>query len=142
MVVSRRCRLSDLLGFHTIVARSTAEGALLDVCHDRGGSFWPNHSYTGYDIGVPVFFLRRLSLEQSLPQEWLALTRQLARRSCLAESNAIQFVRGVCGTKTRAYPVQVSDQRGTCLVEKPAKGGLCPQQPLNLITFAHRSDLE
>ena len=37
----------------------------------------------------------------------------------------IQFVRGVCGTKTRAYLVRVSDQRGTCLVEKPAKGGLC-----------------
>ena len=26
--------------------------------------------------------------------------------------------------KTRAYIIQVSDQRGTCLVEKPAKGGL------------------
>ena len=39
--------------------------------------------------------------------------------------NAVQFVRGVCGTNTRAYLVQVSDQRGTCLVEIPAKGGLC-----------------
>ena len=29
------------------------------------------------------------------------------------------------GTKTKAYLVQVSDQRGTCLVETPAKGGLC-----------------
>ena len=36
-----------------------------------------------------------------------------------------QFVRGVCGTKTRAYLVQVSDQRGTCLVEKSAKGCMC-----------------
>ena len=27
--------------------------------------------------------------------------------------------------------VQLSDQRGTCLVEKPAKDGLCLQQPLN-----------
>ena len=27
----------------------------------------------------------------------------------------------------------MSDQRGTCLVEKPAKSGLCLQQPLNLI---------
>ena len=42
-----------------------------------------------------------------------------------AELNAIQFVRGVCGTNTSAYLVQVSDQRGTCLVEKPAKGDLC-----------------
>ena len=39
--------------------------------------------------------------------------------------NAIQFVRGVCGTNTRACLVQVSDQRGICLVEKPAKGGVC-----------------
>ena len=44
---------------------------------------------------------------------------------CLAELNAAQFVRGECGTNTRAYLVQVSDGRGTCLVEKPAKGGLC-----------------
>ena len=52
---------------------------------------------------------------------------------CLAELNAIiQFVRGVRGTNTIACLVQVSDQRGTCLVEKPAKGGLC-LQPLNLI---------
>ena len=36
-----------------------------------------------------------------------------------------QFVRGVCETITRAYLVQVSDQRRTCLVERPAKGGLC-----------------
>ena len=43
----------------------------------------------------------------------------------LAELHAIQFVRGVCGTNTRAYLVQVSDQRRTCLVEKPAKDGLC-----------------
>ena len=27
----------------------------------------------------------------------------------------------------------MSDQRGTCLVEKPAKGGLCLYQPPNLI---------
>ena len=34
----------------------------------------------------------------------------------LGELNAIQLVRGVCGTTTRAYYlVQVSDQRGTCL---------------------------
>ena len=33
----------------------------------------------------------------------------------LGKLNAIQFVRGVCGTKIRAYLVQVSDQRGTCL---------------------------
>ena len=44
-------------------------------------------------------------------------------RFCLAELNAIQFVRGVCGTKTRGYLVQVSGQRGTCLVETPAKKG-------------------
>ena len=46
---------------------------------------------------------------------------------CLAELNAIQFVRGVCGIGKRDYQVQVSDQRGTCRVEKPkpAKGGLC-----------------
>ena len=29
---------------------------------------------------------------------------------------AIQFVRGVCGTNTRSSLVQVSDQRGTCLL--------------------------
>ena len=50
--------------------------------------------------------------------------------------NAIQFVHGVCGTNTRAYLVKVSDQRGTGLVEKPAKGGLCLKQPLNLIIMA------
>ena len=44
---------------------------------------------------------------------------------CLAELNAMQFVRGECGTSARASLVQVSGQRGTCLVvEKPAKGGL------------------
>ena len=39
----------------------------------------------------------------------------------------VQFVRGVSRTNTRAYylVVQVSDERGTCLVEKPAKSGLC-----------------
>ena len=42
-----------------------------------------------------------------------------------AELHAIQFVRGVCGANTRAYLVQASDQRGTCLVETPAKCGLC-----------------
>ena len=37
----------------------------------------------------------------------------------------MQFVRGECGTSARASLVQVSGQRGTCLVvEKPAKGGL------------------
>ena len=34
-------------------------------------------------------------------------------------------VRGVSGTITRACLVQVSDQRGTCLVAGHAKGGLC-----------------
>ena len=48
---------------------------------------------------------------------------------CLLRLNAIQFFRGVCGTNTRAYLVQVSDQRGTCLVEKPAKGGLSVTAP-------------
>ena len=33
-----------------------------------------------------------------------------------------QFVRGECGTSTRAYLAQASDQRETCLVDKPAKG--------------------
>ena len=37
---------------------------------------------------------------------------------------------GVCGAKTRAYLVQVSDQRGTCLVEKPAKGWPLSVTPL------------
>ena len=37
----------------------------------------------------------------------------------------VQFVRGVYATNTRAYLVQASDQRGTCLVERPAKGGPC-----------------
>ena len=48
----------------------------------------------------------------------------------------VLFVRGVSGTSKRVYLVQVSDQRGTCLVEKPtpAKGGLCLQQPLKLFT--------
>ena len=32
--------------------------------------------------------------------------------------------------------VQVSDQRGTCLVEKPAKGGLCLKQPLKHIIYS------
>ena len=44
---------------------------------------------------------------------------------CLAELDAVQFVRGVCETSTKAYLVRVSDQRGTCLEEKSAKGGLC-----------------
>ena len=39
----------------------------------------------------------------------------------LAELNAFQFVRCVCGAKRRAYLVRVSDQRGPCLVEKPEK---------------------
>ena len=43
-----------------------------------------------------------------------------------------QFIHGVCGANTRAYLVQVSDQRGTCLVERPAKGGLCLSEPLVL----------
>ena len=34
-----------------------------------------------------------------------------------------------CGTNARAYLVQVSDQRGTCLVERPAKGELGLPQP-------------
>ena len=42
----------------------------------------------------------------------------------------VQFGRGVCGTNTRAYLVQASDQRGTCLVEIPAKGTLRLYQPL------------
>ena len=41
------------------------------------------------------------------------------------ELNAIRLVRGVCGNNTRAHLVQVSDQRGTRLAERPAKGGLC-----------------
>ena len=36
---------------------------------------------------------------------------------CLADEQRVQFVRGVLGTNTRAYLVQVSDQRGTCLIE-------------------------
>ena len=32
----------------------------------------------------------------------------------------------LCGTNTRVCQIQVSDQqRGTCTVEIPAKGGLC-----------------
>ena len=45
--------------------------------------------------------------------------------SLLREIARVQFVRGVSGTNTRAYLVQVSGQRGTCPVERPAKGGLC-----------------
>ena len=38
----------------------------------------------------------------------------------------VQFVRGVRETNPRAnYLLQVSDKRGTCLVERSAKGGLC-----------------
>ena len=49
------------------------------------------------------------------------------KKGMLTELNAVQFVRGVCGAKTRAYylVVQVSDQRGSCLVERPARDGLC-----------------
>ena len=31
----------------------------------------------------------------------------------------------VCGTNAITYLVQVSDQRGTCIVKRPAKGNLC-----------------
>ena len=43
----------------------------------------------------------------------------------LREFARVQFFRGVCGTNARAYLVEVSDWRGTCLVERPEKGGLC-----------------
>ena len=43
----------------------------------------------------------------------------------LREFARVQFVRGVCGTNTRVYLVQGSDQREICLAEKPAKRGLC-----------------
>ena len=53
---------------------------------------------------------------------------------------AVQLVRGMCGTEIQesllSSSTKVCDQRGTCLVivEKPAKGGLCPvTQSHNLI---------
>ena len=60
-----------------------------------------------------------------MPLRQVRIGRKMGWWFYLAELNAFQFVRGVCGTNTRAYLVQVSDQRGTCLGEKPAKGGLC-----------------
>ena len=44
-----------------------------------------------------------------------------ASRSCTLFSSNVACVE----LNTRAYLVQVSDQRGTCLVENPAKGDLC-----------------
>ena len=43
----------------------------------------------------------------------------------LREFADVQFVRGMSETNTRVYLVQVSGQRGTFLVERPAKGSLC-----------------
>ena len=54
----------------------------------------------------------------------------------LEELHTVSSVRGMCGTKTRAYKVDVSDQRGTCIVERYAKGGLCLCQPLVVLYMA------
>ena len=43
-----------------------------------------------------------------------------------AELHAVQFVRGVCGTNTRAYLVQVSGQRGNLPSRETCKGWLAP----------------
>ena len=61
----------------------------------------------------------------------------------IGELNAIQFVRGACATNTRAYLVQVSDQCGTYLVEKPAKKGLACvcNNPLILLYMASTAGL-
>ena len=43
---------------------------------------------------------------------------------CLAAWHVVQFARGLCETHTRACLVQVSNERGSCLVDEPANCGL------------------
>ena len=48
------------------------------------------------------------------------------RGICFADLHTVSSYPWLCGTNARAYIVQVSDQRGTCIVDRLAKGGLCP----------------
>ena len=83
---------------------------MLWYCHGRlkRRIIWDTARYKGFHMPLKACAYRKKGM--------MLLPRGFARG---------QFVRGVCGTKTRAYLVQVSDQRGTCLVEKPAKGCMC-----------------
>ena len=58
---------------------------------------------------------------------------QLKRDITFASRNCTRLVQPwLGGTMTKVYLVQESDDRGTCLVERPAEGGLCLQQTLVL----------
>ena len=53
----------------------------------------------------------------------------------LLELARVQFVRGVRRTNTRACLVQVSDQRGNYLVERPAMKGLSVSETVPSLTI-------
>ena len=55
--------------------------------------------------------------------------------SLLREFARVQFVRGVRRTNTRACLVQMSDQRGNCLVDRPAMKELSVSETVSSLTI-------